>query len=260
MTCYFNWSRYQPHQENIALMLGMGYAEGAEGAVSYSVFDPAWGLDFDILAEYAWNFRGAGPVHRFEEKWAQVRADEDVLEAIRWLDCAAKTKAYGILNYYVYTYPRPNKPCPRHYPEEPLAELADCGSDLELIAQAGKRAQQLLAGRTDELSRNLLAEAARIEAYGVFFDALRQIQEQIQASGSVDLDVEDAHAVLLEAMAIIEANKPAYMVPSYLRDLSVLYEFLLQLSSDIEQAGRGERAWAELRWFVAVPVAQRGIR
>ena len=257
MTCYFNWAWYNPRQLNIALMLEMGHAEGAEGAMSYSVFDPAWGLEFDILAEYAWNFRGAGPVHRFEEKWARVRGDGDVLEAVRWLDRAAALPTYGLLPYYRYTYPQPDKPYPRHYPAEPLEELDDRGTDLQFIAQAGCRARELLRGRTDELSVNLMLEGARMEALGVVFDILRQAQAAGEAArGS---DIQPAQAVLEEAMATIEANKAPYLMPSYLRDLSVLYEFLEQLIDDIGEASGGRRAWAEVRWFVEVPVAQQGL-
>ncbi len=272
MTCYFNWARYNPYVHNIALMLEMAHAEGAEGAVSYSVFDAAWGREFDILAEYAWNFRGAGPVHRFEEKWAQVRADDEVLEAVRWLDRAAATAGYGVLNYYTYTYPRPNKPYPRHYPQEPLEQLTGRREALEFIAHAGARARDLLADRSGELARNLLAEAARIEAYGVYFASLLQVKEAVDklargpsaaatAPGGLVLAelVERARAAVVEAMRIIEANKPHYMVPSYLRDLSVLYEFVLQLGEDIRQAQEGRRDWAQVRWFVEIPVAQRGI-
>ncbi len=268
MTCYYNWSRYQPYQHNVALVLEMGHAEGAEGANSYSVFDPAWGLDFDILAEYAWNFRGAGPVHRFEEKWARVRGDGAVLEAVRWLDRAAPLAQP--LAYYDYTYPNPEQPYPRHYPEEPLEQLTDKSSDLQFIAEAASRARRLIDGRTDELSRNLLAEAARMEGLAVVFQRLRQVRasiyslaepggaSQVSGTGALAGDVREAQAVLAEMMGIIESNKPPYMVPSCLRDLSVLYEFLGQLSDDIDEAGRGERAWSDVRWFVEGCVAQRG--
>ncbi|MGC9319916.1 MAG: BREX system Lon protease-like protein BrxL, partial [Armatimonadota bacterium] len=100
MTCYYNWSRWDPRKRNVDKMLQRAQADRAEGAASYSVFDEAWGLEFDALAEYAWNPRGAGPIHLFEEKWAQVRGDGDVLEARRWLDRAAETSAFGLLWYY----------------------------------------------------------------------------------------------------------------------------------------------------------------
>jgi hypothetical protein len=44
-----------------------------------------------------------------------------------------------------------------------------------------------------------------------------------------------------EAMSVIERNKPAYLVPSYTRDMSVLHEFLLQLVGDLSEVVEGKR-------------------
>jgi len=265
MTCYFNWSRYQPHHGNIALMLEMGHAEGAEGVASYSVFDRAWGFDFDLLAEYAWNFRGAGPVHRFRQKWA-ARMGAEVLQALDLLDAAVAEPAWGSLPYYGYTYPRKEGPVIRPYPEEALLNLEGKGERLQAVATAAARAVSLLEGQEGDCARNLLAEAARVEGLASAFAALVAIREAIAGgspAGCTGADLlshaDRARAALTWAMRLIEQHKPAYLVPSYLRDLSVLYEFLEQLAADLAGAGQGKRPWADVRWHVAVPVAQRGI-
>jgi len=264
MTCYFNWARWDPRQCNVAVMLELGHREGAEGAASYSVFDPAWTLEFDALAEYSWNFRGAGPIHQFEEKWAQVRADGDVLEATRWLDRAADTGLLPPLCYYTYTYKRPNKPWPRQYPLEPLEEFGDRTEDIAFLAEAGARARHLLEGRSDDISLNLAAEAARIEAHGAAFGAMADAWEVAQdrkgdATDAViaGLQIESALEVVTEAMAIIEQNKPAYLVPSYMRDMSVMHEFLGRLIADLDEVADGKRKWGDVHWFVEQNIAQR---
>ncbi len=265
MTCYYNWSHWDAHQKNVAVMCELGHREGSEGAASYSVFDPAWTLAFDALAEYSWNFRGAGPLHRFEQKWAKVRCDGDVLEAIRWMDRTYETGLPNLISYYAYTYLRTGKPNPRRYPEEPLVELANMGDEPEFVAEAGRRAGELLAGRTDEMSLNLIAEAARTEALGYSFAVMRDVFEiaHNSASDAADggvaaLQVEEALDVVTDAMAVIETHKPHYLVPSYLRDMSVVREYLLQLLGDLNEIAEGSRKWSAIRWMVNVNIAQRG--
>ena len=264
MTCYYNWSRWDPRQKNVAIMCLRGANDWAEGASSYSVFDPGWGLEFDALAEYSWNPRGVGPIHAFEEKWARVRADGDVLEARRCLDRAFDTNLLNLIAYYAYTYERAGKPWPRQYPLEALEELSGKVDALEFIAEAGARARALLEGRVDELSLNMAAEAARVEAHGVAFSVMLEVYEA--ATGATDNpisaqaalpEVETALEIFEEAMVTVEENKPRYMVPSCLRDMSVLYEFLRQLAGDLKGVIKGKREWSAVRWFVHRNIAQR---
>jgi hypothetical protein len=265
MTCYYNWSRWDPRQLNVEKMLQRAHTERAEGAASYSVFDQAWGLEFDALAEYSWNNRGAGPIHLFEEKWAEVRGDGNLLEARRLLDHAAQTRGFGPIWYYAYTYNRPNKPWPREYPLEALEEVADLQEDLLMLQEAGRRAYLLLEGRTDALSVNMAAEAARLECHGHAFYAMSLAYNaaQGQAEGHIDplslaAEVDCARASVVDAMAVIEENKPHYLVPSYLRDMSVLWEFLGFLSEQLVEVADGSREWAEVEWFIENEIAQRG--
>jgi hypothetical protein len=264
MTCYFNWSVWDARQRNIAVMLEVGHREGAEGAASYSVYDPAWALEFDALAEYSWNFRGAGPIHRFETKWAQMRADDDVLEAIRWMDAAADGRRLRTLSYYTYTYEREGKAWPRPYPEEALAEFAHETEAIAFMAHAGARARTLLDSRSDEISRSLIPEAARIEAYGVMFSLLTDLWTAIAARKLEPADarayapkVQEALAAVTEAMSLIEQNKLAYLIPAYMRDMSVLREYLVQLADDVAEVVDGKRQWSEVRFSVAKNIAQR---
>lgn len=264
MTCYYNWSRWDPRQRNVAVMLELGHREGAEGAASYSVFDPAWTLEFDALAEYSWNFRGVGPIQRFEDKWGQVRADADVVEAIRWLDATECARLLQVLSYYTYTYEQADKPWPRPYPEEPVANTADRAAEIAFMARAGARARCLLKGRSDEISRNLIVEAARLQAHGAMFTVLIEMWNAIAAGSVEPADarvyaprVQEALDLVIETMVLIERNKPAYLIPSYMRDMSVLHEFLVQLTGDLGEVIEGKRQWSDVRFSVAKNIAQR---
>ncbi len=263
MTCYYNWSRWDPRARNVEKMLQRAQTERAEGAASYSVFDPAWGLEFDALAEYSWNHRGAGPVHVFEEKWAQVRGDGDLLEARRLLDRAAASPAFGPLWYYTYTYQRAGKPWPREYPREPLEELGGRADDLRFLEEAGRRARALLEGRSDALSLGMAAEAARLECHGRAFGAMSRAfevahgREQAEPT-SLAREIDGALQSVTDAMAVIETNKPHYVVPSCLRDMSVLHEFLGFLRGQLAEVADGSRAWDEIEWYIENEIAQRG--
>lgn len=263
MTCYYNWSRWDSRQRNVEKMLQRAHTERAEGAASYSVFDHAWGLEFDALAEYSWNNRGAGPVHLFEEKWARVRGDGDLLEARRLLDRAAQNPALGPLWYYAYTYNREGKPWPREYPLEALEQVCEMQEDMLMVEEAGRRARMLLTGRGDDLSRNLEAEAARIECHGHAFSAMVAAFNAARADTPPDAlslaaEVECALASVVDAMVVMERNKPHYLVPSYLRDMSVLREFLIFLGEQLAEVAEGRRAWGEIEWFIENEIAQRG--
>jgi len=70
-------------------------------------------------------------------------------------------------------------------------------------------------------------------------------------------EVETAIEIVEEAMLSIEESKPHYLVPSCLRDMSVLHEFLSQLAGDLQQVIDGGREWSAVRWFVHRNIAQR---
>ncbi|MFP3903166.1 MAG: glycoside hydrolase family 20 zincin-like fold domain-containing protein [Armatimonadota bacterium] len=264
MTCYYAWSKWDPRQRNIEKMVLRAAGDRAEGAASYSVFDPAWGLEYDALAEYSWNMRGPGPIRNFERKWAQVRADGDTLEARRLLDRCAVTPAFGLLWYYTYTYNRPNKPWPREYPKEPLQELGDKLDQLQFLADAGKRVQSLLEGRTGPMSLGMAAEGARIESHGVAFLAMMEAWQAAHgtAEGYVDAQsiaqsVNEARTCVEKTMLVIENNKPHYWVPSCLRDMSVIWEYLGLLSGQLTEVAGGQREWNDIDWFIEANIAQR---
>jgi len=289
MTCYFNWAYYRPNHRNIANMLAMGHAEGAEGAVSYSVYDAACDFDFSLLADYAWDSRGRGPVRAALEGFCAMSAPSHgrlLAEAIRALDLSAEGTPVVHVCYYTYSYPSPDHPYPLRYPldaldffAEKVGEFPELQPGLVPMLSWAKRARLLLelvpAKMRGETERNLLAEAARLEALAGCFLELRRIRAECEVMAEAERSnvkgPDYARRIAVETsrhlaewfsgkMRVVEANKPDYMVPSCLRDMSVMYEFLLQLKDDAAQAAEGKRSWAEIRWFVERCVAQRGLQ
>ena len=247
MGCYFNWSRYRSDLDNIALMTGLGEAEGAAGLHAYSVWDWAQEPEFTLLAESAWHGSAAGD--NFLSRYCVERFGEDgpaVKTAITLLREVAANPSLALTNYYRYTYLRPDKPYPRPYPESALEELTaqvsgdgttrDVRADFRRVRFLCRQARwhlETVADPSDRVIENLLAEVWRCQALAECFDMLLQA-DGLEKAFPTNTDYyrhaeqvvpgcrQYAREVLVQAMGEIERCKPRYMIPSVLRDLSVL--------------------------------------
>ena len=276
MTCYYNWSYYRINHPNIAKMLAMGHATGAEGAVSYSTYDPSCDFDFALLAQTAWNADAAQDpevVDHTMSKFARLTCEAEaqmLVDGLRALELASMDAVVRNIVYYTYTYPATEREYPRPYPLEALQGFEGGRvslSDLQTMQRWASHAREgldLLAERCpDAMVRNLRVEALRFEALATVFIQLLQVRKtlaQNPATGELEGQaqlVQNLSGAFLIQMGVVENDKPAYMLPSVLRDLSVLYEFLLQLSDDLKQATVGSIAVDDVRWYVEPCCAQR---
>ncbi|OGV63225.1 MAG: hypothetical protein A3K19_13115 [Lentisphaerae bacterium RIFOXYB12_FULL_65_16] len=279
MTCYFNWDRLDIRRENVGLMLRMGLAEGAEGAVSYAVHDPAWSDHEALLADYGWTGNVKESVSEVHGKWIQVRFREraGAFKAAQAALGKAGTAfpALHSCHYYAYTYCGEKPPFPRPYPGEALTALAGMDaakvkSDLQNAAAAAHTAVQGFSELSkatepalpaDDLAcvRSSLGEAARIEglatAFAYLFTAWQGVQKK-KVTDELVAGCKEARKALLESMALVEANKPEWVAPSCLRGLSALLEFLEQLSRDLAEAKKGKTPPSKVRWTVEHPAAR----
>ncbi len=238
MTCYFNWSRYDYRRPNIEKMLRMAQEEGALGAVSYSVHDPAFADHEALLANYAWS--GSEMTNEeFEVHFAsRFGAGKDAylagIQALR----DAHVPALGHCYHYAYTYTNKDVAFPRAYPGEALDRLAalpgDPASDLRAAAAKAVDSAAAFAtlAATEEYpdsdracARSLRANAARVQGLATVFAALLD-----HRAGKADQEaVAAARATLVEAMAVIEKGQPDWVAPATLMSLSVLLEAIDQL-------------------------------
>ncbi len=244
---YFNWSRYGSNLDNIGLMTRLGEAEGAEGLHAYSVWDWAQEPEFTLLAECGWH--GPRAVDDFLSRYCAERFGEDgpaVKTAINLLREAAANPSLALTNYYRYTYLKPDKPYPRPYPESALEELVaqvsgdgeprDLPADFRRVRSLCRTARwhlETVADQSDRVVRSLVAELWRCQALAESFDMLLQA-DNLEKAFLTDPDCyryaeqvvpgfrQYARELILQAMGEIERREPPYMVPSVLRDLSVL--------------------------------------
>jgi len=271
MTSYFSWSYYRVSHPNIEKMLALGHEEGAEGGVSYSIYDPSNDFDFALMADGTWN-RGSTAAEVFPKlarSLAGPRAAE-LQRALEALDRAAESRCVRIVTYYTYTYPNARQPYPRQYPLEALEALESMGAEgrsaLEEMRSPADLALELLRPIEGSGGRgtvgNLLAEAARFSVLASTFGGLLEARAALQSGRPAAIAALAPTAAALRgrlaaAMATIEERKPEYLVPAVLRDLTVMHEFLTQLEADFGEAAWGSRAAGDVRWFVESGAAQR---
>jgi hypothetical protein len=267
MTCYFNWERYSPTRRNIELMMAMGHEEGGEGAVAYSVHDPAWADHEMLLASYGWNFAATGSAETNQQLWARAcfgDAAEAVLAASADICAAAARPSLARCYYYRYSYCQPDGPWPRPYPGLALDAIealrGDSADELHAAAQDAGSAVVALLGMLEGSAlgpheqaclRSLAGVAARIQGLAGTFSWLLRLRAAL-AAGTTDARLANECArrrdELLGALTVMEDNMPSWLVPSALMGLGPLLSFLEQLPEQLSEVASGRRAVDALVW------------
>ncbi len=260
MTCYFNWMRYDYRRPNIERMLGMAHAEGASGAVSYAVHDPAYTDHEALLAGYAWSGMDGGSAGELQEKWAEcfgVGRDAYLGATDAIVKASTEFPALAHTYHYTYTYASQDRPWPRPYPGEALDTLAamkgaNVPAQLREVAALAKQAAETLNGvlavpglgeTPKAAAKSLRAEAARIEGLATVFAFLVELRKSKSKAGAAATCAE-VRAQFLESMRVVELGKPTWVVPACMHSLSILLEFLDQLHGELEAGAK------VLRWSV----------
>jgi hypothetical protein len=267
MTCYYNWHTYDYRIPNIELMLNMCHEEGGIGAVSYAVHDPSH-LDHEaLLAGFAWE----GVKEKRDailKRWAIARFNDGAAKfksAQELLLKAATTPFYSTCLNYTYTYVGGGD-FPRQYPGEALDKLlaqpedANVVEKLKLAAATAKEADDLYIelleqeGLDDFATRSLKSlrgEATRIKALATAFAWLVETKKALAENSTVKksfaTECQKVQDDFIEALRIIEVNKPSWVVPASLQALSSLLAFLQQFQGQLVEFG-GKKKANQLHW------------
>lgn len=259
MTCYYNWSWYDYRRDNIDLMMRMCESEGAVGAVSYAVHDPSH-LDHEaLLAAYAWESCKKLTKDGVQKHWATVHfgdmADK-YIDAVEHIHQASIIENYGKCINYTYTYVA-GKEWPRSYPGEALDVLEGkkkASDDLKKAFKHAADAEALLAeiaaipgllGHEVDCISSLRGEAARIQAISSAFDYLLDLREKLKDGmvlKSMVTSAAKARDELVNYMAIVEQNKPVWVVPATMQALSTLLAFFEQLIEELKKHAARKQA------------------
>ena len=175
-TGYHNWNMVYHPLENIRLMAKMNHEDKGEGLNGYSNWDRSCDRNYDCLADYGWNYEGAGATEDVTRRYVQrnyPKRYEEALRAYRLMDFCTEQRPFITkegddkriisnfelllykLGYYNYTYVVVGQPHPRNYPGEAVSYLLHTRKDMEralygVSAMAKEAAEILLDLSKDE--------------------------------------------------------------------------------------------------------------
>ncbi len=267
MTCYYDWSHYNYCIPNIDLMMKLGFAEGSSGVLSYSVHNPSH-LDHEAaLAGYAWEGAENTDADACASRWAEAHfagRGARLQEGIALLRKIVASLDWEYTGSYFYTYC--SKKWPRFYPQEALERQEGLPDDpvsslkekSRLALQADAVFASLLAekalGREEkDCVRSLRAEASRIHYYAEAFAWLLGLRRELAGGASVTpahvSECSRLREELRASMAAVEANIPAWLMPSALALMTPLYEYFGELAQQLAGIMDGSRT-SGIDWSV----------
>ncbi len=268
MTGYFYQTGYRGQLRNIYLSCRKGEEEGCEGAEAYGLFDRSFDRHFVELAEMSWN----SSVGRTPEEFIQLYAQEVFgsdwrrgLDALRIFgtlvdSLAAHGLAYSLYRYS-HDYAQSEEQCMArdNYPQYTVVKLAQAPpwnaegpfGALSAEAQRARRIFAEVAWRRGELRESYLIECDRLalmaDALSTCVRLVREYERcrrglrqprvlardgELLTTGSAALA--DVAARFEELMARVEEHKDAYLVPHFLREMSLLRSFVVNLRASFD--------------------------
>jgi hypothetical protein len=240
-----------------------GREQEAEGVEGYGPFDPVYDRDLRALAEYAWNVEGTGTPEAFCERYAR-----DVfgghwkagLEGFRLFDSvAASPPAAGLVSGLVHSTYRAGQDeasanIRENYPQWLLRELAQAPATLtSSIAQCAHEARKARQVWERDIwadapqQQTSLLECRRLELLAIAMEALAIIVRSYQrlrdehiigarAAGALAIGRRRTQMLLRvidDLLGDIEAQRPAYLVPHVLSELSLMRRFVAELDDEL---------------------------
>lgn len=148
---YYNWCLLTNPMRCVELNGKMNYRDGGEGMYIYATWDKSYDRIHDALADYAWDYKGAGTVSDVTDRHVlrhfAARA-EQARHAFALMDWCTEERVevhdqplkrvisnfnmlLYTLSFYTYSYARANKPYPRNFPGEALEVLLGMRMDYE---------------------------------------------------------------------------------------------------------------------------------
>jgi hypothetical protein len=278
MTGYFYQTSYRGQLENIYLAARKAEEEGCEGAEAYGLFDRSFDRHFRALAEMAWNSSLGRTPEEFIQLYArEVFGDDWVrgLDGLRIFGTLVDAAVAQRLTYSLFRYSHDYAQTPEqatardNYPQYTIIRLAtlppwNAEGLLSGLASEARRARACFAAATwrrAELRTLYLIECDRLELVAeAFATCVRLVREYehhratrksaafLAEEGRLLPQGEQALSALLarfdELMTTVETHKDHYLVPHFLRELSLLRAFLANLRASFAtiaadaQAGR----------------------
>ncbi len=267
MTGYFYWINYQNHLDNCFLAAEKGVEENAEGIEAYGVWHPSYHQHFAIQQAKSWNsdnwpdkraFRAEYSKMMFGDRW------QEGLRAFHYFDdiCAGPGMMNFLTKFFAYPYLYANWEADANhranYPQMLMEQMMD--NPLNILghqAQVSNYVQKAIdiwsreglwtaeSGRMKDL---YITECLRIKAVMDLFPVMiNAVKAQRNGVGADKLNdwadsIDKAVAYLDDAMLAIETNWEPAFVPQTLRELTLMRQFAVKLSTELRQGPSEELA------------------
>ena len=248
--------------KNIIYMTKMAIEESAEGVQSYASTDSTLDINNVAIAEYSWNFNGAGSVEDYINRYAflnfshQLKAAENAFSLYRTLTEERKERIIEIetsvspnilntVNYGAFGAIKPPSPKhPRCYPGEALIRMLDKRESYESkLTETEELANKtyLAMLKLTDVRDNVAAAREYATAARLYRDLAGDMLAILKMHDIIESGDKNARVKImklaekrklnrLEAMAIQEEISKEFLVSVRLKNQSVYF----QLFADIE--------------------------
>jgi hypothetical protein len=240
--------------DNVYRMMALGHQGKAEGASSYSIYDPAYHFEISALADFSWNpvdpdrtkaindFTGRFTKDVFGERWKEAKLVMENLEQLY-----LNSDILGKLLYYNYSYVN-QKPYKKHpYPEEAfnaLKKISDARARLEKLGGIANNAADFLRTAMDykDADRKVIsqqyANIARMANLIDEFLLLYKVEDEYQSFkkmtdsetrlntlGRIKNITKRIYEYQLNAISTWENIKPEFLHLHEIRNMSFMLKF-----------------------------------
>ena len=254
---YQNWMAIQETQENIRGCVKLGYERGFEGVIAYGAYDPAFDRNFLTIAEVGWRQDLVDDVDGFDRRYAEKYYPKNKEKAITAFHAFFEMAHDDVheywqnrlnrwLDYYMFSYRDKNYDengklylTLRNYPGTCYTRLLNSDrvdvAYLEMVKKNAKVALDFFenSGRYDAFNDMWLLTVRHYErAADEFLSVLGLYREYERgAIGAEDVICELDRLVgeREKLMSFVECAKLEHTRPTYLRDMSVVRQYLIDL-------------------------------
>ncbi|MBC7288538.1 MAG: family 20 glycosylhydrolase, partial [Armatimonadetes bacterium] len=267
MTGYFYQTSYRGQIDNIYQACRKAGEEKCEGAESYGLFDRSFDRHFRELAEMSWN-TGRRTPEDFIQLYARELFGDDWqrgLDALRifgsLVDSApAQRLAYSLYRYsHDYAQTEEQATARDNYPAYTVSKLAglppwSAEGLLSALSSEAKRAKDIfeeVSWARPEMKPLYIIECERIslmaDAFSVCVALIREYERErllrrpakflAEEGGLLQQGARQLGALadrFDELMRAVEVGKDRYLVPHFLRELSLMRRFVVSLKASFE--------------------------
>jgi len=264
MNSYTHWTGCRDYIANSYFLMELAMRDGAEGLQSYSAWDKTCDINHAAMSEFSWNFAATGGIQDFREKYARDEFGAQYEKAITALELFHKLSdaypkatpkeiaksCFGVLlkdycTYYGYSYVRAGLDYPRNFPGDAINAML---TNAPYFPQGLKKAEKIANKGYklfDEISKDVTCNTQLAHRYAVELRAYRDLARDYLAFLEMNRLLEDkdenaqskiyalAKERKTEKLALMlemEGYKEDYLIPSHLRNLTII----MQVFADIE--------------------------